>query len=71
MARILMPTSKIRLSAGRDFLSLSEQALAILVGANSIFIGDKLLTQKNSSLDFDNKMINFLYKTKEIKNGIL
>lgn len=73
MARILMPTSKIRLSAGRDCLSLSEQALAILVGANSIFIGDKLLTQKNSSMDFDNKMINYLFEAeaKELKDGIL
>jgi biotin synthase len=47
VARILMPQSVIRLSAGREFLSESSQALCFLAGANSIFTGDKLLTTSN------------------------
>jgi biotin synthase len=46
-ARILMPSSVIRLSAGRESLSQSSQALCFLAGANSIFTGDKLLTTSN------------------------
>jgi biotin synthase len=44
-ARILMPTSTVRLTAGRDKLTASEQALCFMAGANSIFIGEKLLTE--------------------------
>ena len=47
VARILMPKSVIRLSAGRESLSESSQALCFLAGANSIFTGDKLLTTSN------------------------
>ena len=47
VARILMPTSHVRLSAGREQMSESTQALAFLAGANSIFYGDKLLTTGN------------------------
>jgi len=47
LARILMPTSWIRLSAGRSTMSDETQALCFFVGANSIFIGDKLLTAEN------------------------
>lgn len=47
VARILMPRSVIRLSAGRESLSESTQALCFLAGANSIFTGDKLLTTSN------------------------
>ncbi|MFU8927209.1 biotin synthase BioB [Acinetobacter puyangensis] len=47
-ARILMPTSYIRLSAGRESLSDSDQALAFMAGANSIFSGEKLLTTPNA-----------------------
>ncbi len=46
-ARVLMPQSKVRLSAGRLSLSDEAQALAFLAGANSIFTGDKLLTTPN------------------------
>jgi len=46
-ARILMPLSRVRLSAGRRSLSPAEQALCFLAGANSIFTGDKLLTTPN------------------------
>jgi biotin synthase len=47
VARILMPTSMVRLSAGRDEMSDEAQALCLLAGANSIFIGDRLLTTDN------------------------
>ena len=46
-ARILMPSSMVRLSAGRVDMSEAEQALCFLAGANSIFAGDKLLTTPN------------------------
>lgn len=46
-ARVLMPRSVIRLSAGREDMSDETQALCILAGANSIFYGEKLLTQPN------------------------
>lgn len=48
VARIIMPKSYIRLSAGRESLSDSDQALAFMAGANSLFSGDKLLTAPNS-----------------------
>lgn len=48
VARIIMPHSYIRLSAGRESLSDSDQALAFMAGANSLFSGDKLLTTPNS-----------------------
>ncbi len=47
VARILMPKSHVRLSAGREQMNESTQALAFLAGANSIFYGDKLLTTGN------------------------
>jgi biotin synthase len=53
VARILMPKSVIRLSAGRESLSESSQALCILAGANSIFTGDKLLTTSNCASSAD------------------
>ncbi len=46
-ARILMPTSRVRLSAGRTEMTKELQALCFLAGANSIFTGDKLLTTPN------------------------
>lgn len=49
VARIIMPHSYIRLSAGRESLSDSDQALAFMAGANSLFSGDKLLTTPNAS----------------------
>jgi len=48
VARILMPESMVRLSAGRESMSDSTQALCFLAGANSIFTGDKLLTTGNA-----------------------
>ena len=47
VARILMPRSMVRLSAGRELMSDETQALCFLAGANSIFLGDKLLTTAN------------------------
>ena len=59
-ARILMPTSMVRLSAGRAGMSVAEQALCFLAGANSIFAGEKLLTTPNPSFDDDMNMFNLL-----------
>ncbi|MBL8398628.1 MAG: biotin synthase BioB [Candidatus Accumulibacter sp.] len=52
-ARITMPTSFVRLSAGRQAMSDEMQALCYLAGANSIFYGDKLLTTDNPEADRD------------------
>lgn len=53
VARILMPRSFVRLSAGRESMSDEMQALCFFAGANSIFAGDKLLTAANPSADAD------------------
>jgi biotin synthase len=53
VARILMPTSMVRLSAGREGMSDELQALCFFAGANSIFIGEKLLTAANPDVDAD------------------
>jgi biotin synthase len=52
-ARIVLPYSVIRLSAGRDSMSDALQALCFFAGANSIFTGEKLLTQSNPTLNDD------------------
>ena len=52
-ARMVMPKSVVRLSAGRARLHAAEQALCFLAGANSIFYGDKLLTAENPAADAD------------------
>jgi len=53
VARITMPRSMVRLSAGRESMSEATQALCFLAGANSIFTGDKLLTAPNAGDDAD------------------
>ena len=53
VARITMPLSMVRLSAGRESMSEATQALCFLAGANSIFTGDKLLTAPNAGDDSD------------------
>ncbi len=53
VARICMPLSMVRLSAGRESMSEATQALCFLAGANSIFTGDKLLTAPNAGDDSD------------------
>lgn len=55
-ARILMPNSRVRLSAGRLNLSREGQALAFFAGANSIFMGEKLLTRDNPETAADMKL---------------
>jgi biotin synthase len=53
VARILMPRSHVRLSAGRTAMSSEMQALCFLAGANSIFYGERLLTTPNPEGDSD------------------
>ncbi len=60
VARILMPQSYIRLSAGRESLSDSDQALAFMAGANSLFSGEKLLTTPNSGAGQDQQLFKKL-----------
>jgi biotin synthase len=55
-ARITMPRSYVRLSAGREAMSDETQALCFLAGANSIFHGDKLLTTKNATVSHDDTL---------------
>jgi len=59
-ARILMPASMVRLSAGRLSLSDEAQALCFLAGANSIFMGDRLLTTPNPDTDADRQLFDKL-----------
>src|SRR5688500_16945812 len=59
-ARILMPATMVRLSAGRAQMTVAEQAFCFMAGANSIFAGDKLLTTPNPSFDDDMKMFDML-----------
>jgi biotin synthase len=59
-ARILMPKSMVRLSAGRKSLSQEAVALCFLAGANSLFIGEKLLTTPNPEPDEDAAMLRSL-----------
>lgn len=59
-ARILMPASRVRLSAGRRSLSRESAALCFLAGANSIFFGDKLLTTPNPARDQDDALFRDL-----------
>lgn len=65
VARIIMPASYIRLSAGRESLSDSDQALAFLAGANSIFSGEKLLTTPNAGQGQDQALFHKLGLTAE------
>ncbi|WP_420561970.1 biotin synthase BioB [Tepidicaulis sp.] len=59
-ARIMMPKSVVRLSAGRENMSEETQALCFLAGANSIFIGEQLLTTKNPAKEKDDAMFGKL-----------
>lgn len=60
VGRILMPKSYIRLSAGRESLTDSDQALAFMAGANSIFSGEKLLTTPNTAKGRDQQLFEKL-----------
>ena len=57
VARIVCPKSMVRLSAGREHMSREQQALCFLAGANSIFIGAKLLTTANPGEDEDTALL--------------
>lgn len=59
-ARIIMPKTMVRLSAGRTEMTIAEQAFCFMAGANSIFAGDKLLTTPNPSFAEDNAMFQLL-----------
>lgn len=59
-ARILMPKTMVRLSAGRAEMSTAEQAMCFMAGANSIFAGEKLLTTPNPTFDEDMAMFQML-----------
>jgi biotin synthase len=60
VARIVCPKSMVRLSAGREHMSREQQALCFLAGANSIFIGGKLLTTANPEQSEDEKLLSDL-----------
>ncbi len=60
VARILMPTSKIRLSAGREQMNEQTQALCFFAGANSVFYGEKLLTTNNPQTQKDQQLFTKL-----------
>ncbi len=59
-ARVLMPASFVRLSAGRLSLSDEAQALCFVAGANSVFLGEKLLTTANPEIDADRRLFERL-----------
>lgn len=60
VARILMPKSYVRLSAGREKMNEATQALAFLAGANSIFYGEELLTTENPTSEKDQELMKKL-----------
>jgi biotin synthase len=60
VARILMPKAHVRLSAGRNDMSETMQALAFFAGANSIFFGEKLLTTGNPEVEADRGLLERL-----------
>jgi biotin synthase len=60
VARIMLPASRVRLSAGRTGMSDELQALCFLAGANSIFYGERLLTTDNPVADSDRQLFQRL-----------
>ena len=60
VAKIMMPKSRVRLSAGRNEMSDEMQALCFFAGANSIFYGDKLLTTDNPMTNHDLRLFDRL-----------
>lgn len=61
VTRILIPKARLRLSAGRTFLNREAHLLAFFAGANSIFIGDKLLTRTNNELSEDEALLESFF----------
>ncbi len=70
VARIMMPKSYVRLSAGRENMSDEMQAMCFFAGANSIFYGDKLLTTDNPETDKDKQLFFALGITPEGQNNL-
>jgi biotin synthase len=66
-----MPRSVVRLSAGRESLSESSQALCFLAGANSIFTGEKLLTTSNCGSSADEDLFRKLGLTRAAAQAIV
>lgn len=60
LTRIVLPKSMVRISCGRENLTYEQQALCFFAGANSIFLGEKLLTVGNPSIDADQEMLQLL-----------
>lgn len=69
-ARILMPRSRVRLSAGRMEMSDETQALCFMAGANSIFAGEKLLTTANPGTDHDASLMDTLGMRRETLEAV-
>ena len=67
--RILLPKTRVRLSAGRKKFSNETQLLCLLAGANSIFYGDSLLTTDNNEMDEDRKLISEFSKKKSLRSN--
>ena len=71
VARITMPTARVRLSAGRREMGEAVQAMCFLAGANSIFYGDKLLTTGNPEADADRALLRKLgMKTRDVTEEV-
>lgn len=70
VARIMMPKSHVRLSAGRETMSDELQALAFMAGANSVFMGDKLLTTGNPEHSRDIQLFSRLGIKAEVINDV-
>ncbi len=68
VARITMPQSVVRLSAGREAMTDETQALCFLAGANSIFYGSKLLTTPNPASEHDDRLLERLGMTRSNGN---
>jgi biotin synthase len=60
VARITMPESYVRLSAGREQMNDQMQALCFMAGANSVFYGEELLTTNNASVEHDRELMDKL-----------
>src|ERR1700722_8235730 len=69
VARIMMPASVVRLSAGRQYMTDELQALCFLAGANSIFIGDVLLTTRNPQTARDTNLLDRLGITSRLNQA--
>ena len=67
--RILLPKTRVRLSAGRKRFSNETQLLCLLAGANSIFYGDSLLTTDNNEMDEDRKLLSEFSKKNSLRSN--